>query len=121
MPKRIAVEFQCDRCKKFWYDDYDPKKEELPETASVSLTLKVPGKPVVQADFEVCCETCTNTVANYAAGITKSRTKENETAASDGQSTDRHPPTSPTQPAGESVSFSPPGTSRTAKSRSTKE
>lgn len=123
MPYRIAVEFQCDRCKKFWYEDYDPKKEEVPETASVSLTLKVPGKPTVQADFEVCCESCATTVANYAAGITKSRAKEDEdTGEGDGQSTDHHPPPkSPTQPSGEPVSFSPPGISGKAKTRSTKE
>ncbi len=121
MPKRLAVEFQCDRCKKFWYEDYDPKKEELPDTASVKLELSVPGKPVLKVDFEVCCESCANTVANYAAGINKSRAKEDGTGEGDGQSTDHHPPPkSPTQPSGEPASFSPPGISGKAKTRSTK-
>lgn len=74
MPKRIAVELKCERCKAVWYEDYTPGDPE-PAAASLELTLliPVPGSSEMMSKrkvhYEVLCKRCASTVANYVNGV----------------------------------------------------
>lgn len=93
MPKRIAIEMKCDRCKAVWYEDYTPG-EPVPATAQLELTLSTPmaDAPEVMAErkvkYEVLCKKCETTVANYISGVEldpdarkKPKAKKEETGA----------------------------------------
>lgn len=103
MPKRIAVEMKCDRCKAIWYEDYTPGDPE-PATASLELTLKIPlpeAKEVLaerKVKYEVLCKRCESTVANYIDGVEldpdarkKPKAKKGEEARAQGDA-QRRPP-----------------------------
>jgi len=66
MPKRIAIEYKCDRCGATWFEDWNGS-DTPPETASLTLALTAPNlaKPARELTFDVVCQTCYQTVINY--------------------------------------------------------
>jgi len=66
MPRKLTVEFTCDRCGRIWYGNYT-EGEELPVAPSLKATLAGPNmaKPIREVGFEVLCATCFQTVINY--------------------------------------------------------
>jgi len=67
MGKRIAVEYQCDRCKNTWYEDWDQDAQQPAKTPlSLSVTL---GERKVH--YDVLCATCTESCTNYVNAISK--------------------------------------------------
>ena len=81
MPKKLVVEYECDRCNRVWYENYT-EGEQPPETNSLSVTLKKPdAKSVKEIQFSVMCESCTKTVTNLLASLSKLEKKSPEVKA----------------------------------------
>jgi len=73
MPKRVTVELKCDRCSTVWSKAYTPG-EPIPETASVTISLRVPGGSeeltvTRGVSFDVLCSKCAETVTNYVNSV----------------------------------------------------
>lgn len=67
MGKRIAVEYQCDRCQNTWYEDWDQATQKPAKVpASLSITM---GERKVH--YDVLCATCTESCTNYVNSISK--------------------------------------------------
>lgn len=67
MGRRVAVEYECDRCGDVWYEDFDVKSQKsVKEPKSLSIEL---GKRKVE--YGTICESCENTCNNYIDNIAK--------------------------------------------------
>lgn len=83
MPRKLTVEFTCDRCGRIWYVNY-VEGEELPVAPSLKVHLEGPHmvQPVREVGFDVLCSTCFQTVVNYVdkLGELKHRSPEKSEA-----------------------------------------
>lgn len=108
MPKRLTVEFTCDRCGAVWSEDYE-SGSPIPETASINICLRqqgADGEPVDQVvSLEVLCDKCSSTVGAYVKSINldpdarkKSRAKKGEEDVEEESASPLPPPAPATTP-----------------------
>lgn len=62
MPRKLLVEYECDRCGRKWYEPYK-EGEEPPEAPQLQLTCSA-GEQLREIDFEALCQSCVQTVMN---------------------------------------------------------
>lgn len=72
MPKKSVFECSCDRCGRVWYVE---QPEKPPEKAAPAPSFKMEfhasdGK-ITKVVYELMCETCFKSVANYATNIAR--------------------------------------------------
>lgn len=72
MPRKLVVEYTCDRCGRIWYEGYK-EGEDPPDVPSLKCELNAPdqGKPVRQVNFEAVCDSCYQTVINLIDSMDK--------------------------------------------------
>lgn len=70
MSQTLTVRFECDRCSRQWFVDYN-ESEKKPVAASFNLELKYADGSSSSVTFETLCETCKKSVSNYIASIGK--------------------------------------------------
>ncbi len=86
MGRRIAIEYQCDRCGVTWYEDYDVssgKPERTPPALVVDMAF---GESSRKVEFGTLCGSCAETCHNYLNAIAKDlkrkpKAKKEESAA----------------------------------------
>jgi len=67
--KRPVVEYQCDRCRRKWFQDKDEETAML-DAEFTSSELGVDGKRVTTTiSFGVVCEKCEKAIKNYIKAI----------------------------------------------------
>jgi hypothetical protein len=72
MPRKLVVEYECDRCGRKWYVGHT-EGEEPPEQCHLELKFTVPGAslPVRDVVFDVLCISCAKTISNLVEGLDK--------------------------------------------------
>lgn len=72
MPRKLVVEYTCDRCGRIWYEGYK-EGEDPPDVPSLKCELNSPGqdKPARQLNFEAVCDSCYQTVINLIDSMDK--------------------------------------------------
>jgi hypothetical protein len=77
MPKKSVLECGCDRCGRVWYEEIVQAKDGLPVGSKVNpcgsfkMELVMPDGKITKVVYEVMCETCSTSVANYATNIAR--------------------------------------------------
>ncbi len=73
MPRKLLVEYTCDRCGRKWYENYEEGKEP-PEAPHLSLQLYAAAPadaPARGIAFEALCGSCYQTVINLVDSMDK--------------------------------------------------
>ena len=71
MPRKLLVQYECDRCTREWFKDYK-EGEDPPPAPSLYLKLdEVAGGSEVIVKFDSLCESCRKTVKGYIEHISK--------------------------------------------------
>lgn len=73
MPRKLLVEYTCDRCGRKWYENYEEGKEP-PEAPHLSLQLYAAppaDAPARGIAFEALCQSCYQTVINLIDSMDK--------------------------------------------------
>ncbi len=75
MPKKSVLECSCDRCGRVWYEEVRTTDDKLPMKTALSgsfkMELTMPDGKVTKVVYEVMCETCSRSVANYVTNIAR--------------------------------------------------
>ena len=76
MPKKSVLECSCDRCGRVWYEEVQVKDGLLTGAkanpcGSFKMELTMPDGKITKVVYEVMCETCSTSVANYATNIAR--------------------------------------------------
>lgn len=74
MPRKLAVHFECERCPRTWFVDYE-EGQELPEAPGFEGTLTTAAGESKEVDFRCLCENCEKAVSNYFDSIMKVQKK----------------------------------------------
>lgn len=79
MPRKLTVRFECDRCSRQWFEDYE-EGEDLPDADSITLEM-VSGDKTIGVGFETLCESCSKSISNLVASIGKTMKSKSPTRA----------------------------------------
>jgi hypothetical protein len=81
MPKKLAVHFECERCPRSWFEDYE-EGQPMPESTEFAATLSYPlEQNCMEISFEVLCTSCVQTVRNLFDSINKTDKKSPQRGA----------------------------------------
>lgn len=65
MPKKSGVHYECERCERDWFS------EKEVDTAKIVVRFQSPSAASLDAEYDILCDSCAQTVENLVRSIAR--------------------------------------------------